>query len=119
MLETLRALKSSPTLSNDVIALFSDGEEIGSLGAKAFVYQHPWAKDVGVVLNFEARGSSGPAIMFETSDKNGWLIKEVAKAAPRPAAHSLAPAIYQLLPNRTDFTVFKEAGFAGLNFAYI
>ena len=24
-----------------------------------------------------------------------------------------------MLPNRTDFTVFKEAGFAGLNFAYI
>ncbi|MEK6283543.1 MAG: M20/M25/M40 family metallo-hydrolase [Acidobacteriota bacterium] len=119
ILETLRALKSSRPLRNDVIALFSDGEEVGSLGAKAFVYQHPWARDVGVVLNFEARGTSGPAIMFETSDKNGWLIKEFAKAAPHPAANSLAPAIYELLPNNTDLTVFKEAGFAGLNFAYI
>ncbi len=119
ILETLRALKSSRPLGNDVIALFSDGEEVGSLGAKAFVYQHPWARDVGVVLNFEARGTSGPAIMFETSDNNGWLIKEFAKAAPHPAANSLAPAIYKLLPNNTDLTVFKEAGFAGLNFAYI
>src|SRR6185369_13067723 len=119
ILETLRALKSRQPLRNDVIALFSDGEEAGLLGAKAFVYQHPWAKDVGVVLNFDARGTSGPVIMFETSDKNGWLIKEFAKAAPHPAANSLAPALYALMPNDTDLTVFKVAGFAGLNFAYI
>jgi Peptidase family M28 len=119
MLETLRALKSSQPLRNDVIALFSDGEEIGLFGAKAFVYQHPWAKDVGVVLNFEARGTSGPVIMFETSDKNGWLIKEFAKAAPHPTANSLSQSIYELMPNNTDLSIFKEAGFAGLNFAYI
>ena len=119
LLETLRALKSSQPLRNDVIALFSDAEEVGAAGAKAFVFQHPWSKDVGVVLNFDARGSSGPVIMFETSDKNRWLIKEFAKAAPHPAANSLAPAIYALMPNDTDLTVFKGAGFAGLNFAYI
>ncbi|HET6977237.1 MAG TPA: M28 family peptidase [Pyrinomonadaceae bacterium] len=117
ILETLRALKSSQPLRNDVIALFSDGEEIGLLGAKAFVYQHPWAKDVGVVLNFDARGTSGPVIMFETSPKNGWLIKEFAKVAPHPAANSLSQAIYWLMPNSTDFAVFKERGFDGLNFA--
>jgi hypothetical protein len=119
ILETLRALKASQPLRNDVIALFSDAEEVGTGGAKAFVYQHPWAKDVGVVLNFDARGSSGPVIMFETSDQNGWLIKEFAKAAPHPAANSLAPAIYALMPNDTDLTVFKGTGVAGLNFAYI
>ncbi len=119
ILETLRALKSSQVMRNDVIALFSDAEELGTLGAQAFVYQHPWAKDVGVVLNFDARGNSGPVIMFETSRNNGWLIKEFAKVAPHPAANSLAPAIYELMPNNTDLTVFKEAGFAGLNFAYI
>src|SRR5215217_3621925 len=94
ILETLRALKSSQPLRNDVIGLFSDGEEVGTLGAKAFAYQHPWAKDVGVVLNFDARGSGGPVIMFETSDENAWLVKEFAKAAPHPVANSLAPAIY-------------------------
>ena len=119
ILETLRALKSGQPLRNDAIAFFSDAEELGLLGAKAFVYQHPWAKDVGVVLNFDARGTSGPVIMFETSEKNGWLIKEFAKAAPHPAANSLAPAIYKLMPNNTDLTIFKDAGFAGLNFAYI
>ncbi|HKU77537.1 MAG TPA: M28 family peptidase, partial [Pyrinomonadaceae bacterium] len=119
ILETLRALKSSQPLRNDVIALFSDAEEVGMRGALAFVYQHPWAKDVGVVLNFDARGNSGPVIMFETSRNNSWLIREFAKVAPHPSANSLAPAVYGLMPNKTDMTVFKEAGLAGLNFAYL
>src|SRR5919198_2687774 len=49
MLETIRALKAGPPLRHDVIFLFTDGEEPGMLGARAFVNGHPWAKDVGVV----------------------------------------------------------------------
>ena len=119
LVETLRALKASPPLKNDVIFLATDGEEVGLLGAIAFVQQHPWAKDVGVVLNFEARGDHGPSIMFQTSDANGWLIDEFAEAVRRPTANSLSADIYKLLPNDTDFTVFKQAGMNGLNFAYI
>jgi hypothetical protein len=119
MLETARALKTGPPLKNDVIFLFTDGEEVGLLGAKAFVDEHPWAKDVRVALNFEARGNSGPSIMFETSNGNGWLIKEFAQAAPHPVANSLSYEIYKRLPNDTDLSVFKAAGFAGLNFAFI
>lgn len=119
LLETLRALKSSPALKNDVIVLFTDGEEVGSLGAMAFVEEHPYVRDVRVVLNFEARGSDGPVFMFETSSQNNWLIEEFAKAAPYPRANSLAGEIYRLLPNDTDLTVFKDAGLPGLNFANI
>ncbi|HEX8889428.1 MAG TPA: M20/M25/M40 family metallo-hydrolase [Pyrinomonadaceae bacterium] len=119
MLETVRALQTGAPLKNDVILLFSDGEEAGLLGADAFVNQHPWAKDVGLVLNFEARGNSGPSMMFETSNRNGWLIREFAKATPAPRAQSLAYEIYRLLPNDTDLTVFKQAGYPALNFAYI
>lgn len=119
LLETLRALKASAPLKNDVIFLATDGEEVGLLGATAFVQQHPWAKDIGVVLNFEARGDHGPSIMFQTSDGNGWLIDEFAKTVNRPVANSLSADIYKRLPNDTDFTVFKQAGMNGLNFAYI
>ena len=119
LLETLRALKSGPPLKNDVVALFTDGEEVGSLGARAFVDERPYAGDVGVVLNFESRGSKGPVIMFETSPRNSWLIGEFAKAAPHPHANSLASTLYELLPNDTDLTVFKEAKLPGLNFANI
>jgi hypothetical protein len=57
--------------------------------------------------------------MFETSSENGWIIKEFASSATHPVANSLTYSIYKLLPNNTDLTIFKEAGFAGLNFAYI
>ncbi|HYO64055.1 MAG TPA: M20/M25/M40 family metallo-hydrolase [Pyrinomonadaceae bacterium] len=119
MLEVLGALKAGPPLKNDLLLLFTDAEEAGLLGAGAFVREHPWAKDVAVVLNFEARGSGGPSVMFETSDENGWLVGEFAEAAPLPVAHSLSYEIYRLLPNDTDMTVFKKAGMSGLNFAYI
>jgi len=119
LLETLRALKAGAPLKNDIVFLFTDGEEPGLLGAKAFVEEHPWAKEGGLVLNFEARGTSGASVMFETSSGNGWLIKEFTKAAPHPVSSSFLYEVYKVLPNDTDFTIFKKAGFAGLNFAYI
>ncbi len=119
LLETLRALRGGPRLKNDVIFLFTDGEEVALLGSKAFVEEHPWARDVGLVLNFEARGYTGPVLMFETSDDNGKLIREFAAAAPLPLANSLTYEVYKLLPNDTDLTNFKDAGFAGLNFTYL
>jgi hypothetical protein len=118
LLETMRALKAGPPLKNDVIAVFTDGEECGLLGAHAFVSQHPWSRDAGLVLNFDARGNRGPVLMFETGENNAWAIKEFAGAAPHPFTSSLFPDLYGLLPNNTDFTVFKKAGFQGLNFAF-
>jgi hypothetical protein len=119
LLETLRALRANPPLHNDVIFLFTDGEEVGLLGAKAFISENDWYKDVRLVLNFEARGSSGPAIMFETSAGNKWLISEFSKAARYPVANSFSDEIYRSMGNNTDLTVFKKAGLTGLNFAYI
>jgi hypothetical protein len=119
ILETLRAIKAGPPLKNDLIILFTDGEEVGLMGARAFVAEHPWAKDVGLALNFEARGNGGPSIMFETSDNNGWLVAGLAGAALHPVTNSLLYEVYNHLPNETDLTVFKQAGYAGMNFAYI
>jgi hypothetical protein len=119
LLEVIRALKASPQLKNDMLFLFTDGEEIGSLGAKAFMDEHPRAKDVAVTLNFEARGVGGPSIMFETSEGNEWLINAFAEAAPHPVANSLTYNLYKLLGNDTDLTIFKNGGLQGLNFAYI
>lgn len=119
LLETARALKSLPQLKRDIIFLFTDREETHLLGARAFVAEHPWAKDVALVLNFEARGIRGPSIMFETSDQNGWLISHFGQAASHPVANSLSYEIYKRMPNATDFTVFRRAGYSGLNFAFI
>lgn len=119
LLETARALKSGTPLKHDIIFLFTDGEEIALLGAQAFAVEHPWAKDINLILNFEARGTSGPALMFETSDANRWLIEGFAQAVPHPVANSLMYDIYRFLPNDSDFSVFKRKGVPGFNFAFV
>jgi hypothetical protein len=119
LLETLRALRAGSSLRNDIIFLFTDGEEDGLLGASAFVAENPTAKDVRVAVNFEARGNAGESQMFETSAGNGRLVQIYAQAAPHPSGSSLTYEIYKHMPNDTDMTVFKKAGAAGLNFAFI
>ncbi|MFC4221414.1 M28 family peptidase [Flagellimonas marina] len=123
ILEGIRAfLAENKTPKNDIIILLTDAEELGLNGADLFVNNHPWAKDVGLVLNFEARGSGGPSYMLiETNRGNGTLIKEFTKANPKyPVANSLAYSIYKMLPNDTDLTVFREDGdIEGFNFAFI
>lgn len=119
LLETLRALKTGAPVRNDLIFLFSDGEEDGLLGAAAFMQGHPWAKDVKVALNFEARGNAGAPSLFETSRQNGPLIRTFAGAAPHPLGNSLTEEIYHHMPNDTDLSMVLPRGVAGLNFAFL
>jgi Peptidase family M28 len=118
ILESIRALKADALpLRNDLIVLFTDGEEFGLLGAKGFVEAYPALQNIKVVLNFEMRGDYGPSMMFQASAHNSWLIDQLAAAAPFPYATSAAPSVYKRLPNDTDLTVFLDAGMAGMNFA--
>jgi hypothetical protein len=110
MIETARALTAGPPLKNDVILLFSDAEESIIGGANA-AREHPWLSEAGLVINLEMRGASGPVYMFETGPENGWIIPEFAKAVPYPATSSLMRDVYTNMPNNTDFTAFREAGF--------
>ncbi|MET9241572.1 M28 family peptidase [Nonomuraea sp. NPDC003709] len=118
MLETVRALKGT-ALRNDLVLLMSDGEEDGVLGAEAFVREHPLGRKGGVLLNWEARGVSGPSLMFQTSRNNAGLVETFADAVPHPRGDSTMGELYRLLPNNTDFTPMAESGFTGMNFAYI
>jgi hypothetical protein len=122
VLETARALKAGPPPERPVILLLTDGEEIGLIGAELFVNRHPWAGDVEAVVNLEARGTSGPSLMFETIGDDAQLVGRYAGAAPRPITSSLYATIYEALPNDTDLTVFKnrkDRRYHGLNFAFI
>ncbi|MBT8287165.1 MAG: M28 family peptidase [Bacteroidia bacterium] len=123
ILEGLRAfLSRDEQPKNDIIILITDGEELGLNGADLFVNKHEWADDVGLVLNFEARGSGGPSYMLvETNGGNKNLITSFIQANPSfPVANSLAYSIYKMLPNDTDLTIFREDGdIDGFNFAFI
>ncbi len=123
ILETLRAYKASGKKpKNNIIVLFTDAEEVGLDGARLFVNNHPWAKNVGIALNFEARGSGGPSNMIvETNGGNKNLIKAFMEADVKfPVASSLMYSIYKMLPNDTDSTVLREgADIDGFFFAFI
>ncbi|MBF6607455.1 MAG: M28 family peptidase, partial [Flavobacterium sp.] len=65
ILESIRAFLHNKTPhQNDIIILFSDAEELGLNGAALFVSESQWAAEIGLVLNFEARGTAGPSYML-------------------------------------------------------
>lgn len=117
-LEIVANLKAAGPRLRDVIVLFTDGEEAGLLGSDAFFTNDPLAKRVGIVLNLEARGGGGRAVMFETSGNAGGLVDAYRKA-PLPSANSLTAFVYRHMPNGTDLTNALRRGYAGLNFAFI
>jgi Zn-dependent M28 family amino/carboxypeptidase len=119
IVEVARALAAGPAPRNDIVFVLTDAEEACLCGAAAFASAHPLAADGGVVLNLEARGRTGPVVMFATSPDNAALVAAFGRHAPHPVGTSFAVEVYRLLPNDTDFTAFLDAGFVGLNAAYI
>ena len=118
ILEIARALRNERH-GNPIAFLITDAEEAGLVGAEGFVADAALARNVGAVINVENRGTYGPSNMFETSSRNRWLIRRFARTVGRPHATSFFSAIYNLLPNDTDVTVFKRAGIPAMNFAAI
>lgn len=119
VLETVRVLRTQVPLRNDLVVLLTDGEENGLLGAQSFVRNDPLRDRPVVVLNWEARGVSGPSLMFQTSPGNARLVEQFAAAAPHPDGDSSLVEAYRFLPNDTDLSEFLDAGRPGMNFAFV
>ncbi len=120
-LEVLRAIQAGPPLANDLIVVFSDAEEVGDLGSAAFNQDHPWASEVRLAINFEAQGSGGPAILYATSDENGWLTEQYFQIAPEGSGYSLLPEIVRGLPGMRlacDLEDYLLNGSDGLGFVF-
>lgn len=105
------------------MVLFTDAEELNLDGARAFFSEHPLRDDIGAVINLEARGGGGRAMMFETGPGNAQTIARYAQATRRatggPSSNALAIFVYRLMPNGTDFTVAADRKLAGINLAFI
>lgn len=119
VVEILRLLAAEPTpLANSLIILVTDAEELGMLGASWELATNPELfADVDLVVNVEASGTHGHAVMFETGFDAGGYVDTYLATAKRPLTFSAATALYQQLPFDTDLTVFLRAGFDGLNVA--
>lgn len=118
LLETVRALRAGRPLAHDVIVLLTDAEEMGLLGAAAFAREHPWAQDVRMILNFEARGTAGRSFMFETARGNLDVVRTL-RTVDDVSASSLMVFVYRVLPNDTDLSELFALGQPAMNFAFI
>ena len=118
-LEIARALKASGVQPRDLVLLFMDGEEAGDIGARLFFNTDPLAHRIGAVLNMEAEGSGGRVIMYQTGLRDGGMVGLFQRTAANPTASSLAGYIYSRMPNGSDFSVARELGYPGFNYAFI
>lgn len=118
ILEIISALRARGQPERDVVVIFTDGEEIGLLGARAFFNGHPLAARIGFLINLEARGSAGRVTMFETGNQGGPTVDLFARANPGSPSNSLALFAYRRMPNDTDFSIPRDLGIPGLNFAF-
>jgi hypothetical protein len=123
VLESVRAIRARGPAARTLVVLLTDAEEIGLDGARAFWGGHPLRDRIGAVINLEARGGGGRAMMFETGRGNAQTIALFGRAGVRAdggvTSNSLAVFVYERMPNGTDFTVPKDRGVPGLNLAFI
>jgi hypothetical protein len=121
ILETLRALRSGVPQRNDVVIVFTDGEELGTVGVQAFVDEHPWAKEISVAINLDSGGSCGLGSISETKRLHEWLVREIAKTVPHPltASLDLFPRFAGLDSTELDSAIpTLEGGYSGCRTAY-
>lgn len=120
ILETVTlALKNRGEWKQGIKVLFTDAEEPGMKGMKAIWENNREVFDnVGLVLNVEARGTWGPALLFEACPGNAKVQELYASTAAYPFTYSLTTVVYQFLPMFTDFTIVKDE-LPGLNFSNI
>jgi len=119
LLEVARALRSGPPLRNDVIFLFTDGEERGLLGAQAFLRDDPWAFGTAVALDFDNAGSSSPALVYEVSPDDGLLVQQLIDSTAQAYTSSLMYEVSKRQPIVSDYRAFLRRGVPGMSFGML
>lgn len=117
-IEVARQLKLDQP-KRPMLVLITDAEEAGLVGAAAFAAHDPLARQIGAVVNLEARGTTGAASMFQTSSPNGRDVAALQAGGIASSANSLASDLYRILPNDTDLTMLLPLGVDAANYAII
>jgi hypothetical protein len=121
LLEAARTTLAGDRSTNDVVLVFTDGEEPNPrYGATGLARFYPPFERIGLVVNLEAIGSSGPSLLVESSRPETGIVDRYRSTAADPAAFSFLTEMVDLFGGvGTDFDVFKEAAIPGLSFAYL
>lgn len=115
--------KIAHLLRRPIIFLWNGAEEMGLLGAHAFMNRHPWAQQVKSFINLEAAGFGGGAFLFQTT--NAWITKEYAKTMVHPMGNAIGQDLFQtgIVPSDTDYRFFtlmkKQQQMHGVDSAFV
>ena len=116
LLEAGRVLAEEGPSRNDVMLLFTDGEENGLLGARAFQAAGEPLREPVFVVNHEARGNAGVPLVVRTAGD----VRAMLRAGPRAEAESYSDAMFDLAPVGSDFSVWRdELGWSGVELALV
>lgn len=113
MLETLRKLtQTKREYERNIIFLFNGAEESPLQAAHGFITQHKWAKTCKIIINLEASGHGGRAIMFQSGPKGSSYLLSHYLSVPYPYAQAAGEEIFQsnVIPSDTDFRLFRDFG---------
>ena len=121
LLEAARAILVDDQLKNDVMLVFTDGEEPAPrFGSTAFVEDHPWAADIAFVINLEAIGGQGPSFLTGLAGSGQWVLDQYVQAVPYPVAYSYLTTTEELIGgSNTDFATFRDQDVPGVEFVYL
>ena len=126
MLEAIRyyldKMENGYMLTNDLVFCFVNGEEYNLFGSRAFMDEFKGFDNIVDRIKFgtnlESRGTNGTLIMFETAANNYKTVQLFSEINKNAFTCSIATMVYDMMPNGTDFSNFKEA-YQGLNMANI
>ena len=110
-----RSLNLSTTHNLEFV--FTDGEEWGLLGARAYFDNIPSNKKIVGVINLDARGNQGKSFLFESFNLSTQALQGYISNAEAPSGFSLLTDLYLLTGNNTDLSVFRGSEGFGVNFA--
>lgn len=104
---------------NSLLFMWNGGEETLQDGSHLYSTQHSSATDVKAVINLEAAGTSGGALLFQATSKE--MIEAFAHA-PHPRGTVAAADVFAsgIILSDTDFGQFEQyIGVSGLDMAIV
>jgi len=117
ILELARTLGLQTGPQPPVRFVFTDGEEMGGLGARHYFRSESPPSDL--VVNVDGSGTSGPSRIVRIGPKASWLVREMIEEARLPLVNSARQSLFRLAGGSTDFTPALEAGRTGVDFTFI
>ena len=101
-LEVARAIRAQGQPHRDLILLFTDSEELGLDGSRAFFAQNPLAERTGMIINLEARG--GEVTIATSRSANGGVRIVVADTGRGMNDQEVAHAFDDFYTTKPDGT---------------